>query len=97
MHEHGLRRMRDAGAVAVHAKGVYYEWVRTLEAARAFQAAHPELDRPARLLPLPARPARYWSTSRHGPGTGESPVTDTADVIVIGAGVQGASLAFHLA
>ena len=46
MHEHGLRRMRDAGAIAVHAKGVYYEWVRSLEAARAFQAAHPELTDP---------------------------------------------------
>ena len=46
MHEHGLRRMREAGAIAVHAKGVYYEWVRSLEAARAFQAAHPELTDP---------------------------------------------------
>jgi nicotinamidase-related amidase len=46
MHEHGLRRMRDAGAVAIHAKGVYYEWVRSLEAARAFQAGHPELVDP---------------------------------------------------
>jgi nicotinamidase-related amidase len=46
MHEHGLRRMRDAGAIAVHAKGVYYEWVRSLEAARDFAAAHPELAEP---------------------------------------------------
>ena len=46
MHRHGLRRMRDAGAIAIHAKGVYYEWVRTLEAARAFQAAHPDLAWP---------------------------------------------------
>ena len=46
MHEHGLRRMRDAGAITVHAKGVYYEWVRSLEAARAFQDAHPELTDP---------------------------------------------------
>jgi nicotinamidase-related amidase len=46
MHEAGLRRMRDAGAKLVHAKGVYYEWVRTLEAARAFEAAHPDLASP---------------------------------------------------
>ena len=46
MHEHGLRRMRDAGAVAVHAKGVYYEWIRSLEAALAFERAHPELADP---------------------------------------------------
>jgi hypothetical protein len=38
--------MRDAGATLVHAKGVYYEWVRTLEAARAFEAAHPDLATP---------------------------------------------------
>jgi hypothetical protein len=30
----------------VHAKGVYYEWVRTLEAARAFEASHPRLADP---------------------------------------------------
>lgn len=46
MHELGLRRVRDAGVVLVHAKGVYYEWVRTLEAARAFEAANPELAEP---------------------------------------------------
>jgi nicotinamidase-related amidase len=46
MHAFGLRRMRDAGATLVHAKGVYYEWVRTLEAARAFEAANPGLADP---------------------------------------------------
>lgn len=46
MHAHGLRRMVEAGVVAIHAKGVYYEWVRSLEAARAFEAAHPELAEP---------------------------------------------------
>jgi nicotinamidase-related amidase len=45
-HEHGLRRMRDAGVVAVHAKGVYYEWVRTLEAARGFESEHLDLAQP---------------------------------------------------
>lgn len=43
MHRHGLRRMRDAGVIPVHAKGIYYEWVRTLAAARAFEAQHPDL------------------------------------------------------
>jgi len=43
MHELGLRRIADAGVVLVHAKGLYYEWVRTLEEARRFEVDHPEL------------------------------------------------------
>jgi nicotinamidase-related amidase len=46
MHEHGLARMTAAGVLAVHAKGVYYEWVRTLEAARRLEAEHPDLAEP---------------------------------------------------
>ena len=46
MHELGLRRIRDAGAELHHAKGVYYEWVRTLDAARQFTTEHPELAEP---------------------------------------------------
>ena len=46
MHGHGLRRMRDAGVVAIHAKGLYYEWIRSLEAALAFEAVHPDLADP---------------------------------------------------
>ena len=46
MHEHGLRQMRDAGAEIRHAKGVYYEWIRTLEAASAFERDHPGLTTP---------------------------------------------------
>ncbi len=46
MHEHGLARMRDAGVMVLHAKGVYYEWVRTLAEARRFEAAHPDLAEP---------------------------------------------------
>jgi nicotinamidase-related amidase len=45
-HEHGLARMRDAGVEIHSAKGVYYEWVRTLAAARGFVAAHRELADP---------------------------------------------------
>jgi len=32
--------------VITHAKGVYYEWMRTVEAATSFRAAHPELAEP---------------------------------------------------
>ena len=46
MHEHGLRRMAAAGAEIHHAKGVYYEWLRTLDAARAFERDHPDLGEP---------------------------------------------------
>jgi nicotinamidase-related amidase len=45
-HDHGLRRIVDAGGSVLHAKGVYYEWVRTLDAARTFERAHPELAEP---------------------------------------------------
>lgn len=46
MHEHGLRRIVEAGGTVIHAKGVYYEWLRTVEAATAFRYAHPELRDP---------------------------------------------------
>jgi len=46
MHEHGLRRMAALGVEIIHAKGIYYEWIRTLEAARRFEAEHPELAKP---------------------------------------------------
>jgi hypothetical protein len=46
MHENGLRHVRDAGAELNHAKGVYYEWIRSLEAARAFERDHPDLAAP---------------------------------------------------
>jgi nicotinamidase-related amidase len=46
MHEHGLRRIGDAGGTVIHAKSVYYEWVRTLESARAFETANPDLAEP---------------------------------------------------
>ena len=45
-HAAGLRRMSDAGAAVVHAKGVYYEWIRTLASARAFELDHPALADP---------------------------------------------------
>lgn len=46
MHEHGLSHVQAAGAQIRHAKGVYYEWVRTLAAARTFESEHPDLADP---------------------------------------------------
>ena len=46
MHERGLDQLRDAGIEVRHAKGVYYDWVRTLATARAFEADHPDLASP---------------------------------------------------
>ena len=45
-HEHGLERMRGAGAELVSAKGLFYEWLPSLEHVRTFKAAHPDLGRP---------------------------------------------------
>jgi nicotinamidase-related amidase len=38
-HEIGLNRIRDAGGMIVSAKSLYYEWVRTVEKALAFEDA----------------------------------------------------------
>jgi nicotinamidase-related amidase len=46
MHGLGLDQLRDAGIAVRHAKGVYYDWVRTLATARAFESEHPELASP---------------------------------------------------
>jgi len=46
MHELGLRRMAAAGIELHHAKGVYYEWLRTLDGARTLLRDHPELTEP---------------------------------------------------
>jgi len=46
MHTAGLAHVRDAGIEVRHAKGVYYEWIRTVAAARAFEAEHPDLATP---------------------------------------------------
>jgi nicotinamidase-related amidase len=44
--EAGLRRLEQEGIVLLSAKQVYYEWLRTLSAVRAFDAAHPRLANP---------------------------------------------------
>lgn len=45
-HADGLARLRDAGAEIVATKGLYYEWIRTVERAH-------ELSRMMRDVPLP--------------------------------------------
>lgn len=42
----GLARLRDLGFELVHCKGIYYDWVRTLQAARAFCHDNPQLAEP---------------------------------------------------
>ena len=37
-HEHGLRRLRDAGVTVASTKGIYYEWVRDLATHRRVKA-----------------------------------------------------------
>jgi nicotinamidase-related amidase len=46
MHELGLRRMTGLGVELVHAKGIYYEWARSLEVTRRFEAENPDLAEP---------------------------------------------------
>jgi hypothetical protein len=36
-HAFGIERMRDAGAIITSAKGLFYEWVRTVEMAQRFR------------------------------------------------------------
>jgi nicotinamidase-related amidase len=38
-HDDGIERMRAAGVTLIGAKGLLYEWVRTVDAARTLQAA----------------------------------------------------------
>lgn len=45
-HDPGVARLRDLGVELVHCKGLYYEWVRTLAAALAFEEANAELSNP---------------------------------------------------
>jgi nicotinamidase-related amidase len=42
-HAQGLERMRDAGALLLGLKGLYYEWHRTVESADRFRARHTQL------------------------------------------------------
>ncbi|HKR67313.1 MAG TPA: isochorismatase family protein [Streptosporangiaceae bacterium] len=45
-HAPGLARLRDLGVEVLRCKSIYYDWIRTLEAARAFEREHPGLADP---------------------------------------------------
>jgi nicotinamidase-related amidase len=42
-HEHGLRRLRDAGIVVTSVKGIFYEWVRDLA---TYRRVEPQMNTP---------------------------------------------------
>jgi nicotinamidase-related amidase len=45
-HAAGLERMRGVGLELVSVKGVFYEWLPSLDEFREFKTSHPELARP---------------------------------------------------
>lgn len=45
-HAPGVQRLRDLGIELAQCKAVYYDWVRTLKAARAFEEENPRLATP---------------------------------------------------
>lgn len=45
-HRNGLNRLWQEGIELLSAKELYYEWLRTLPAVRAFDAEHPDLAHP---------------------------------------------------
>jgi nicotinamidase-related amidase len=47
-HAPGVARLRDLGVELMRCKSVYYDWVRTLDAARAFERDNPQLAEPPR-------------------------------------------------
>ena len=49
-HASGLARLRDAGVRIMHAKGLFYEWVRTVERSRRFDAECTWLELPEGLV-----------------------------------------------
>jgi nicotinamidase-related amidase len=49
-HPQGLERMRDAGAVTVGTKGLYYEWVRDVANASRLSQALSDVEKPEGLL-----------------------------------------------
>lgn len=49
-HEHGLERMRDAGAVLLGTKGLFYEWARTVDRSREIEERMAHVPLPEGLL-----------------------------------------------
>ena len=45
-HAFGLDRVRDAGALVLGYKGLYYEWLRTVERADRFRRKHAAMIEP---------------------------------------------------
>ncbi|MDR2986486.1 MAG: isochorismatase family protein [Nocardiopsaceae bacterium] len=45
-HAPGVARLRDLGVELLSCKSIYYDWIRTLPAARAFEDEHPDLADP---------------------------------------------------
>jgi nicotinamidase-related amidase len=45
-HLPGMARLRDLGFELMRCKSIYYDWIRTLPAARTFQEHHPDLADP---------------------------------------------------
>jgi nicotinamidase-related amidase len=45
-HLPGIARLRDLGFELMRCKSIYYDWIRTQPAARAFQEHHPDLADP---------------------------------------------------
>jgi nicotinamidase-related amidase len=52
-HEFGLRRMAQAGVELVHAKGVAYEWMRTVDLAIETTAAARKMGQMPHAVPFP--------------------------------------------
>jgi nicotinamidase-related amidase len=45
-HRFGLDRIRQAGGALVSVKGLFYEWIRTVDRAHRFRQDHPQLGVP---------------------------------------------------
>ncbi len=46
-HSFGLERVRQAGGTIIGVKGLFYEWLRTVEQAHRFRKERPQLGAPA--------------------------------------------------
>ncbi len=42
-HKAGLQRIKNAGGLIIYTKALYYEWIRTVEKAKAFKLECPQL------------------------------------------------------
>jgi nicotinamidase-related amidase len=49
-HEFGLERLRQLGVELVSTKGIFYEWLRTVQAAHEFEREHPDVKAPEDLI-----------------------------------------------